>query len=159
MNNTGKAATLAGTAAALVLAGCATTTTTTGTGAQGTTPASGTRVSASTGANTDSSTSATPEQICLRALGADTVLDWSGGTVGEFEAYQYGGPRATFPLKNAFPGAPAATRGAWCGTKAGPQTTRWWAAIPGHKPATAITITGPGEGVKRGYVPTPPYVP
>jgi hypothetical protein len=156
MNNTGKAATLAGTAAALVLAGCAASTNMTRTGAQSTMPASGVPVSASTGASTSATT---PEQICLQALGADTVLDWTGGTVGEFEAYQYGGPRATFPLKNAFPGVPAARRGAWCGTKAGPQATRWWAAIPGHKPATAITITGPGEGVKRGYVPTPPYVP
>jgi hypothetical protein len=154
MKLTGKAATLTGTAAAIVLAGCAASTSTTGTGGQGITTVSGARSSASADATT-----ATPEQVCVQALGAATLLDWTGGTVGQFEAYQYGGPKATFPLAHAFPGWPASTRGAWCGTKVGPQTTRWWAAIPGHKPAIAITITGPGEGVKHGSVTTLPYVP
>lgn len=155
MSHTGTAATLTGAAAAILLAGCAASTSTTGTGEHGITTASGSRASASA----DTTTSATPEQVCLQAFGAATLLDWTGGTVGQFEAYQYGGPKATFPLAHAFPGWPAGTSGAWCGTKGGPHTTRWWAAIPGHKPAIAITITGPGEGVKHGSVSTPPYVP
>jgi hypothetical protein len=146
MNNTGKAATLAGTAVAILLAGCAASTTTTGTGARGTTVST-------------RSARATPEQICLQAFGSAVLLDWGGGTVADFRAYQHGGPKPIIPLAHAFPGVPGSTPGAWCGTKDGPQTTQWWAAVPGHKPGMLITITGPGEGVKLGSVSMPPYVP
>jgi hypothetical protein len=138
----GKAAALAGAAAAILLAGCAVSSThTTGFVSP---PATGPSAAG---------------QVCLQAFGAATLLDWTGGTVGQFRAYQYGGPKATIPLAHAFPGVPGGTRGAWCGTKEGAQTTQWWAAIPGHKPGMLITITGPGEGVKHGYVPAVPQVP
>ena len=148
----GKAAVLA--AAAILLAGCGASTRS-GTGGQSVTTGSGSRTSASTGATTSSA----PEQVCRQAFQAATLLDWTGGTAAQFRAYQYGGPTAAFPLAHAFPGVPDAAPGAWCGTKGGPQTTRWWAVIPGHKPTSTITVTGPGEGVKHGYVSTPPYVP
>ncbi len=101
----------------------------------------------------------TSKQICQDALGTAVVLDWAPGTVAQFRAYQYGGPKATVPLAHAFPGVPGNTRGAWCGTMEGPQTTHWWAAVVGHKAASVITITGPGEGVRHGSVPEPPRVP
>ena len=158
MSSMRKVAILAGTAAAILMAGCSASGSMTGTGAQSATAASGSRATGS-GGTASSSTLTSPEQVCLQAFGPAVLLDWTGGTVAQFRAYQYGGPKATFPLEHAFPGVPGSTPGAWCGTKEGPQTTRWWAAVPGHKPVMVITITGPGEGVKRGYVATPPYVP
>jgi len=144
MSNTwGKAAALATTAAAIMLAGCGASTHTTGPEAPPTT----------------GSFASQAEQVCLQAFGSAILLDWTGGTVADFRAYQYGGPKATIPLAHAFPGVPGSTRGAWCGTKKGTQTTQWWAAVSGHQPGRLITITGPGEGVKHGYVTTPPYVP
>jgi hypothetical protein len=140
----GKVAGLAGAAAAIVLAGCA---------------VSSTHTTGVLLPPTSGPVATQAEQICQQAFGSATLLDWTTGTVADFRAYQYGGPRATVPLAHAFRGVPDSTRGAWCGTKEGAQTTEWWAAVPGHKPGMLITITGPGEGVKHGYVPTVPQVP
>jgi hypothetical protein len=100
-----------------------------------------------------------PEQICRNALGAAVLLGWAPGTVAEFRAYQYGGPTATVPLADAFPGVPANTRGAWCGTKEGTQSTHWWAAIPGQTAGTLFIIHGAGEGIRLGSVTGPPRIP
>lgn len=99
------------------------------------------------------------ERACHRVLRSRDLLAWAPGTVAQFRAYQYGGPRPTVPLAHAFRGVPGGTRGAWCGTRAGRQATRWWAAIVGHRAASDITIHGPGEGVRRGAVSSPPRVP
>ena len=96
--------------------------------------------------------SMSPRAICEGSLGSAVILDWEPGTVSEFRAYQYGGPKATVPLAHAFPGMPGNTRGAWCGTKGGTNATHWWAVVVGHKPATVIIVHGPGEGVWHGLV-------
>jgi hypothetical protein len=103
--------------------------------------------------------SLTPKMVCEDAVGTAVLLDWASGTVAQFRAYQYGGPKATVPLAHVFPGLPGNTRGAWCSTKGGRQTTHWWAVIVGHEAASLITITGPGEGVRHGSVSEPPQVP
>jgi hypothetical protein len=108
---------------------------------------------------TPSAVSLAPEQICRNALGAAVLLGWAPGTVAQFQTYQYGGPTATVPLAHAFPAVPASTRGAWCGTKAGSQSTHWWAAIPGQTAATLFIIHGPGEGISLGSVTAPPRIP
>lgn len=108
---------------------------------------------------TKPSTPPTPEQICQGAFSAADLLDWAPGTVDDFRTYHYGGPKPTISLAHAFPGLPATTRGAWCGTKAGTHTTHWSALLVGQKAISVITITGPGEGDKRGSVPRPPQVP
>ncbi len=100
-----------------------------------------------------------PEQICGSSLGGAVLLDWAPGTVAQFRAYQYGGPQPTVPLAHAFPGLPGSAPGAWCGTKGGPDATRWWAVVVGHQALSAITVTGPGEGVQHGLVVGPPRVP
>lgn len=103
--------------------------------------------------------SRSPRQICEGSLRSAVILDWAPGTVAEFRAYQYGGPTATVPLAHAFPGMSGNARGAWCGTKEGPDATHWWAVVVGHEPATVITVHGPGEGVRHGPVAAPPHVP
>jgi hypothetical protein len=104
-------------------------------------------------------TPVTAEQVCRDVLGQEVLLDWAPGTVAQFRAYRYGGPKATVPLAHAFPGLSGDTRGAWCGTKGGRQATHWWAAVAGQKAASVITIHGPGEGVRHGLVAGPPTVP
>lgn len=99
------------------------------------------------------------EQICLRAFGQARLIEWAEGTVASFRSFQYGGPRPVRPLARVFPSLAGTTRGAWCGTRQAAQTTRWWAVVPGYPGARAIDITGPGEGIKRGYIPTGPVVP
>ena len=106
-----------------------------------------------------SAVSLAPEQICRNALGAAVLLGWAPGTVAQFRTYQYGGPTATVPLADAFHGVPASTRGAWCGTKAGSQSTHWWAAVPRQTAATLFIIHGPGEGISKGSVTGPPRIP
>jgi hypothetical protein len=106
-----------------------------------------------------SAVSLAPEQICRNALGTAVLLGWAPGTVAQFRTFQYGGPTATVPLADAFPAVPANTRGAWCGTKAGSQSTHWWAAIPGQTAATLFIIHGPGEGISLGSVTGPPRIP
>lgn len=121
--------------------------------------------STSTGTATPSSSAGTPsgkslslKQICQGGLRSAALLDWAPGTVSEFRSYQYG-PTPTVPLAHVFPSMPGNTRGAWCGTKAGPDATHWWAVVVGQKPATVIIVHGPGEGVRHGLLSVPPRIP
>lgn len=100
-----------------------------------------------------------PKHICEGAFGATDLLDWGPGTVANFRAYQFGGPKATVPLPHAFPAISGSTRGAWCGIRGGPDAIHWWAVVVGHNPATLITITGPGDGAGHGSIAAPPPVP
>jgi hypothetical protein len=126
-------------------------------------PAAGRTPSPSSSSNaTLAATSATspgrplsPEHICHRVLRSAVLLAWAPGTVAQFRAYQYGGPTPRVPLANVFPGVPGATLGAWCATKPGRQATQWWAVIVGNPAALAITVRGPGEGVRSGAVSGP----
>ena len=99
-----------------------------------------------------------PKQICRGSFSSEVLLDWAPGTVSDFRSYQYG-PTPTVPLAHAFPGMPGNARGAWCGTKAGPDATHWWAVVVSHKSATVIIVHGPGEGVIHGLLSVPPRVP
>lgn len=101
----------------------------------------------------------TSEQLCKEALAPAVLLDWAPGSASQFRDYKYGGPTATVPLAHAFPGVPGSTSGAWCGTKAGSESTRWWAVVPGREPASLITVNGPGEGVPHGLMSGPPRIP
>lgn len=103
--------------------------------------------------------SLSPKQICEGSFSSAVLLEWAPGTVAEFRAYQYGGPKATVPLAHVFATKPRTTRGAWCGTKAGPDATHWWAVVVGQKPATLMIMTGADEGVRHGLVSGPPQVP
>ena len=100
-----------------------------------------------------------PRRICEGAFGSYDLLDWAPGTVANFRAYQFGGPVAKVPLAHVFPNVPDNTRGAWCGTKDGAEATHWWAVVVGHDAASAITIRGPGEGVRHGSTAGSPQVP
>jgi len=103
--------------------------------------------------------SLSPRQICESSLGSAVILDWAPGTVAEFRAYQYGGPKATVPLAHVFATMPGSARGAWCGTKAGPHATHWWAMVAGQKPASLMVMTGGDEGVGHGLLSDPPRIP
>jgi hypothetical protein len=106
------------------------------------------------------SASATPlstQELCLTAFSKAELLAWSSGTVKDFRTYQYGGPKAHVPLKDAFPGVTDDTPGAWCGTKQSTSATTWWAVLAGQQPAKVITINGAGEGTYRGEV-SPPSI-
>jgi hypothetical protein len=115
--------------------------------------------SPSSSAGTPSGKSLSLKQICQGSYSSAVLLDWAPGTVSEFRSYQYGGPTATVPLAHAFPGIPVNTRGAWCGTKAGPHATHWWAVVMGQKPASLLVMTGGDEGVRHGLLPVPPRIP
>lgn len=158
-----KAVVRAATAAAAtigLLSGCSVTSTPEATSARSSFSARETAISASRLAVSASPANAlSPKEICQEALGPAALLDWAPGTVAQFRTYQYGGPKATVPLRHAFPGVPEGTRGAWCGTSGRPQSTHWWAVVVGHKAASVITTNGPGEGVRHGSVPRPPLVP
>jgi hypothetical protein len=101
----------------------------------------------------------TPRDVCLSQFSDDQLLSWAGGTVADFRAYQYGGPTPTRPLSAAFAALADDTAGAWCGTRLGSESTRWWAVVGGQQPVKAIDIIGPGEGVKRGAADGPPRIP
>lgn len=116
------------------LAGCSTVTMTTFTPSE--TPEASPSVSA---------TSAT-QQLCSTTFADKTLLAWVPTTVGSLRTYQYGGPRANIPLKDAFPGVSDNTVGAWCGIKQATDSIAWWGVTDGQKPVHAITITGPGSG-------------
>lgn len=144
-------------AAVVLLGGC---------GSGGARPGSGgvTRTHQSTtsrarATSTGGSQSLTPEEMCQKALGTSSVLDWTESTVSQLREFQYGGPSPIRPLARAFPGVPGNTRGAWCGTAPKPQTTRWWAVTPGRSAMRAVDLQGPGEGVRHGLVPQGPVVP
>lgn len=100
-----------------------------------------------------------PQRICQGSFRSAVLLEWAPATVAVFRTYQYGGPKPTVPLAHMFASMSGNARGAWCGTKAGRDATHWWAVVVGQKPATLITIHGPGEGVRRGLVSRPPQVP
>ena len=112
-----------------------------------------------TSVSASGSVTASPELICRQVLGTAALLDWAPGSVAQFRAYQYGGPRPTIPLAGAFPGVPGSARGAWCATPAGAHATHWWAVVVGSAAASVMTIDGPGEGVGHGLVFGPPQVP
>ena len=114
--------------------------------------------SPSSSAGTPSGKSLSLKQICQGGLRSTALLDWAPGTVSEFRSYQYG-PTPTVPLAHAFPGMPGNTRGAWCGTKAGPHATHWWAVVVGQKPASLMVMTGGDEGVRHGLLSVPPRIP
>lgn len=122
--------------------------------------------STSTGtANPSSSGGATfggslsPQRICQGSFRSAVLLEWAPATVAVFRKYQYGGPKPTVPLAHVFASMPGSARGAWCGTKAGPHATHWWAVVVDQKPVTLMIMNGPGEGVRRGLVSRPPQVP
>lgn len=100
-----------------------------------------------------------PQRICQGSFRSAVLLEWAPATVAVFRKYQYGGPKPIVPLAHAFASMSGSTRGAWCGTKAAGDATHWWAAVVGQKPASLITIHGPGEGVRHGLVSRPPQVP
>lgn len=106
-----------------------------------------------------SSGSLSPQRVCQGSFRSAVLLEWAPATVEVFRKYQYGGPKPIVPLAHVFASLPGSARGAWCGTKAGGAATHWWAVVVGQKPATLITIHGPGEGVRRGLVSRPPQVP
>jgi hypothetical protein len=100
-----------------------------------------------------------PKQICQGSFSSAVLLEWAPATVAVFRKYQYGGPTATVPLAHVFASMPGSSRGAWCGTKAGPNATHWWAVVVGQKPATLMIMNGGNEGVRHGLVSGPPQVP
>lgn len=104
-----------------------------------------------------SNDSLSPKQICQRSFSSAVLLDWASATVAVFRNYQYGGPKNHRPFAQVFSTLPGNTHGAWCGTKAGPNDTHWWAVVVGQKPAT-LWISGP-DGVRHGLVSGPPQVP
>jgi hypothetical protein len=99
----------------------------------------------------------TTQQLCLTKFSKAELLAWSPATVKDFRTFQYGGPKANVPLADAFPGVVETTKGAWCGTKEGKDTIRWWAVVAGQQPARVIDINGPGEGKYRGEI-SPPAI-
>jgi len=101
----------------------------------------------------------TARQVCLSNLSKDQLLSWADGTVADFRAYEYGGPIPTRPMSSAFSGLSGETTGAWCGTRLGNESTRWWAVVDDRPPVKALDIDGPGEGVQRGPADGPPRVP
>lgn len=103
--------------------------------------------------------SLSPKQICQGSFSSAVLLEWAPATVAVFRKYQYGGPKATVPLAQVFATFPGSSRGAWCGTKAGPNATHWWAVVAGQKPATLMIMTGAAEGIRHGLVSGPPQVP
>lgn len=103
--------------------------------------------------------SLSPKQICQGSFSSAVLLEWAPATVAEFRKYQYGGPKATVPLAHVFASVPGSARGAWCGTKAGPSATHWWAVVVGQKPASLMIMNGGDEGVRHGLVSRPPQVP
>lgn len=103
--------------------------------------------------------SLSPKQICQGSFSSALLLEWAPATVAVFRKYQYGGPKPTVPLAHVFATMPGSSRGAWCGTKAGPEATHWWAVVVGQKPASLMTMTGGVEGVRHGLVSGPPQIP
>jgi hypothetical protein len=116
------------------LAGCSTVTMTTFTPSE--TPA----------ASPSTSAASATQQLCSTAFADKTLLAWVPSTVGSLRTYQYGGPRANVPLKDAFPGVSSSTAAAWCGVKQAADSIAWWGVVDGQAPVHAITITGPGSG-------------
>ena len=103
--------------------------------------------------------SLSPQRICLGSFRSAVLLEWAPATVAVFRTYQYGGPKATFPLAHVFASMPGRARGAWCGTKAGLHATHWWAVVVGQKPASLMIMTGGVEGVRHGLASGPPQIP
>ena len=70
-----------------LLAGCSSTV------APGGTTPTGASSGAPTGTTVSASVSQSPQQICDGSFGSDATLDWAPGTVADFRAHSYGGPR------------------------------------------------------------------
>lgn len=100
-----------------------------------------------------------PRDICAAGLEGTKLLAWAGGTVGDFRGYHYSGPRAIYPLRDAFPDLGETIPGAWCGVFLKTDTIRWWAVVDGQQPAKVLDITGPGATSYQGDVGSPPVVP
>jgi hypothetical protein len=106
-----------------------------------------------------SSRSRSAAAICRGAFSGRRILGWADADVAHLRAYQYGGPIPHLPLRHAFGGVPAGTRGAWCWVLQSPGSASLWGALPGTQPRRAITVTGPGEGRYIGKMQGPPVVP
>lgn len=98
------------------------------------------------------------EGLCRRTLPDRRVTAWGTTTVGAMRAYRYGGPVATRPLADAFPGAPSGRRGAWCWVRNMPNTGSLWGAA-GSTARRAVTVTGPQPDAVQGVLHRPVQVP
>jgi len=115
--------------------------------------------STQTATSGSSSPATTAQQLCQSMFSSSRLLGWVDTDVGGLREYSYGGPVAHYPLRAAFTGTPARTRGAWCLLSNGPDSSSLWGAVDGRPPSRAMIVTGPGSGAFRGAMPNVPHVP
>jgi hypothetical protein len=99
-----------------------------------------------------------PRAYCEAMLPGRTIQAWESVTVRDLRSYQYGGPVARFPLKDAFAGARPSQDAAWCWVRTSHLTGSLWGVVMDHGVGRAITVTGPG-GQPHGVMTRPPQVP
>jgi hypothetical protein len=88
-----------------------------------------------------------------------TIQAWESVTVRELRSFQYSGPVARVPLRDAFRGAGAGQEGAWCWVRDDANTGSLWGVVKGHGIGRAVTISGPGGQPHGEMVDGPPQPP
>lgn len=85
------------------------------------------------------------ERTCHDVLPAGDLLAWAPGTVAQFRAHLYGGPRTTVPLGHAFRGVSGGTRGPSCRNQGRTASYPVGAVIVGHRAASSSPFMAPEQ--------------